>query len=99
LPKAPAAGLVAGIASNPWLYELKLDGYRAIAFQRNGSVHLRSRNDNDLNGRCPAVVEALRTLPDDTVVDGELVAFDEEGRPSFAIASASVQRRLRSTWP
>ena len=66
-----------------WLYELKLDGYRAIAFKRNGAVHLRSRNDNDFNGRYPAVVEALKKLPDDTVIDGEVVAFDQEGRPSF----------------
>ena len=66
-----------------WLYELKLDGYRAVAFKRNGAVHLRSRNDNDFNARYPAVVEALAKLPDNTVVDGEVVAFDSEGRPSF----------------
>ena len=66
-----------------WLYELKLDGYRAIAFKRNGNVSLRSRNDNDFNVRYPAVVKALAKLPDDTVIDGEIVAFDSEGRPSF----------------
>ena len=66
-----------------WLYELKLDGYRAIAFKRNGKVSLRSRNDNDFSGRYPAVVEALAALPDNTVVDGEVVAFDQDGRPSF----------------
>jgi bifunctional non-homologous end joining protein LigD len=65
-----------------WLYELKLDGYRAIAFKRNGAVYLRSRNDNELNGRYPAVVEALAKLPQNTVIDGEVVAFDQEGRPS-----------------
>lgn len=66
-----------------WLYELKLDGYRAIAFKRNGTIHLRSRNDNDFSARYPAVVKALAKLPDNTVIDGEVVAFDEEGRPSF----------------
>jgi bifunctional non-homologous end joining protein LigD len=39
-----------------WLYELKLDGYRAIAFKRNGTVHLRSRNDNDFNVRNPVEI-------------------------------------------
>ncbi len=66
-----------------WLYELKLDGYRAIAFKRHGDVRLRSRNDNDFNGRYPAVVKALGELPDETVIDGEIVAFDQAGRPSF----------------
>jgi bifunctional non-homologous end joining protein LigD len=64
------------------LYELKLDGYRAIAFKRNGDVSLRSRNDNDFNVRYPSVVKALAKLPDNTI-DGEIVAFDHEGRPSF----------------
>ena len=66
-----------------WTYQLKLDGYRAIAFKTGGKVHLRSRNDNDFNGRYPAVVRGLSKLPDETVIDGELVAFDQDGRPSF----------------
>ena len=71
-------------SGEPWLYELKLDGYRAIAFKRHGDVSLRSRNDNDFNARYPGVVKALGKLPDNTVIDGEIVAFDEEGRPSFS---------------
>ena len=66
-----------------WLYELKLDGYRAIAFKRNGTVHLRSRNDNDFDVRYPGVVKALANMPNDTIIDGEVVAFDQQGRPSF----------------
>jgi bifunctional non-homologous end joining protein LigD len=66
-----------------WAYELKLDGYRALAIKTGGKVHLRSRNDNDFNLRYPAVVQALRALPDETVIDGEIVAPDESGRPSF----------------
>jgi DNA ligase D-like protein (predicted ligase) len=66
-----------------WLFELKLDGYRAIAFKRSGTVHLRSRNDNDFNLRYPGVVKGLATLPNETIIDGEVVAFDEDGRPSF----------------
>ena len=69
---------------DPWIYELKLDGYRAIAFKRNGAVHLRSRNDNDFAVRYRGVVVALQALPDDSVIDGEVVAFDEHGRPSFS---------------
>ena len=73
-----------------WLYELKLDGYRAIAFTRHGAVHLRSRNDKDFNIRYPGVVKALQNLPDDTIIDGENVAFDEEGRLSFNAAEPRV---------
>jgi bifunctional non-homologous end joining protein LigD len=64
-------------------YELKWDGYRAIAFKTAGKAHLRSRNDNDFATRYRAVARALAALPDETVIDGEIVALDESGRPSF----------------
>ena len=72
-----------------WLYELKLDGYRAIAFKTGGRVYLRSRNDNDFSGRYPALVKALADLPDETIIDGEVVALDESGRPSFNALQSS----------
>lgn len=59
-----------------WQYELKLDGYRAIAFKSGGKLYLRSRNDKDFAVRYPSVVKALTKLPDETVIDGEVVAFD-----------------------
>jgi len=58
-----------------WEYEVKLDGYRAIAFKSGGRAHLRSRNDKDFGGKYPGIVKALSTLPDETVIDGEVVAF------------------------
>jgi bifunctional non-homologous end joining protein LigD len=66
-----------------WEYQLKFDGYRAIAFKTGNKVHLRSRNDNDFSLRYPAVVRGLAKLPNETVIDGELIALDEDGRPSF----------------
>lgn len=70
-------------SGDQWLYELKLDGYRALAFKRDGVVHLRSRNDNDFATRYPGVVKGLAKMTDNTVIDGEVVAFDDDGRPSF----------------
>ena len=54
-----------------WLYELKLDGYRALAIKTGGKVQLRSRNDKGFNSRYSGLVEALASMPDDTVLDGE----------------------------
>ena len=75
---------VAKIAEGPqWTYELKLDGYRLEAVKTGGRVTLYSRRGNDLTHRFDYIAAALGSLPDDTVIDGELVALDEAGRPSF----------------
>jgi bifunctional non-homologous end joining protein LigD len=66
-----------------WSYEVKLDGYRALAIKTNGKTLLRSRNNKDFNAKYPGVVRALAALPDETVIDGEIVTLDESGRPSF----------------
>ena len=66
-----------------WSYEVKLDGYRALGIKTNGNVLLRSRNNKDFNSKYPGVVTALQRLPDETVIDGEIVALDGSGRPSF----------------
>ncbi len=66
-----------------WLYELKLDGYRAIAAKASGKVQVWSRNENDFGARYPSIAAALASPPDNTVVDGEIVALDDQGKPSF----------------
>src|SRR3979409_567512 len=66
-----------------WQYELKFDGYRALGIKTGGKIQLRSRNDNDFSLRYPAIAKGLSSLPNETVVDGEVVALDESGRPSF----------------
>jgi len=66
-----------------WRYELKLDGFRAIGRKSGRSSQLWSRNQKDFTRRFPGVVKGLAELPNDTVIDGEIVALDETGRPSF----------------
>jgi DNA ligase D-like protein (predicted ligase) len=73
-----------------WEYELKVDGYRAIAFKTGGKLHLRSRHNNDFSSRYPAVLRGLARMPDETVIDGELVAIDDAGRPSFNALQNSI---------
>jgi bifunctional non-homologous end joining protein LigD len=72
---------------NPdWLYEIKWDGYRSVAFLENGKARLMSRNHNELTGRYPE----LEVLPEavkakNAILDGEVVALDEQGRASFSL--------------
>jgi bifunctional non-homologous end joining protein LigD len=66
-----------------WLYELKFDGYRALAIKSGGRVQLRSRNDNDFTARYTSIAGALSGLPDNTALDGEVVALNADGKPSF----------------
>jgi len=69
-----------------WLFEIKWDGYRAIAFIEGGKVRLVSRNQNELTGRYPE----LKNMPEyvkakTAILDGEVVALDDEGRASFSL--------------
>ena len=66
-----------------WLYEIKFDEHRALAIKSGGKLQLRSRNDNDFTVRYSGIAKSLVQLPDETVVDGEVVALDEQGRPSL----------------
>ena len=67
-----------------WLYELKLDGYRALIIKNDDRVKIISRNEKDHTAAYPTVVAAARRLnARSAVVDGEIVAVDESGRPSF----------------
>src|SRR5215510_4550767 len=62
-----------------WVYEIKLDGYRALGIKSGRGVRLLSRRNNSFNRQYPLVVEALSELPDETAVDGEVVALDQSG--------------------
>ena len=67
-----------------WLYELKLDGFRIIADKRGEDAALFFRKQGSANAAYPEVVRAVRALaPEHVVLDGEVVAFDDNGRPSF----------------
>jgi bifunctional non-homologous end joining protein LigD len=69
-----------------WLFEIKWDGYRAVAFIENGKVRLVSRNQNELTARYPELHDMAKLVKAKTaVLDGEVVALDQEGRPSFSL--------------
>ena len=75
--------------SGDWLYELKFDGFRAIAVKSNKHASLISRNKKTLDARFPEILEAVKDLPlPECVLDGEIVALDEQGRSVFQLLQA-----------
>ena len=93
--------MLATLADRPfsdpaWLYEIKYDGVRVLAARDGGRVSLYGRAGQDFTARYPEVVTALRALPlERFVLDGEVVALDEAGRPSFQ----RLQNRMHLTNP
>src|SRR5262249_43554883 len=88
--------MLATLAETPfsrpgWIFEIKYDGVRVIAERRGEEVRMLGRSGEDITARYPEVAEALRGLvPEHYVLDGEIVAYDESGRPSFA----RLQKRM-----
>jgi bifunctional non-homologous end joining protein LigD len=69
-----------------WLYEIKWDGYRAVAFIAAGKVRLVSRNQNDLTAQYPELHNLAASIKAETaILDGEIAALDEQGRSSFSL--------------
>ncbi|MEA3188801.1 MAG: bifunctional non-ous end joining protein LigD, partial [Chthoniobacter sp.] len=82
LADAPPAG-------EGWIYELKFDGFRALAIKRGQTVELLSRNNKDLSKKFPDLIPAVQGLRvENAVIDGEIVALDEQGRSSFQLLQA-----------
>ena len=77
-----------------WLYEVKLDGYRAQVVRDSEGVRLLSRRGKTMDDQFPAVLPDLARLPSGTVLDGELVALDADGRPNF-----NLLQNARSSGP
>ncbi len=91
--------MLATLAENPpgdeenWTYELKYDGFRAICAITEGRVAMWSRNELDLAPRFSHIAEALRKLRGpEMVLDGEVVALDEEGAPRFQLLQQGEHR-------
>jgi bifunctional non-homologous end joining protein LigD len=78
------AKLVDSIRPGNWIFEIKFDGYRALALRGGKETRVLSRNEKDLSGKFPEVKAAIAALDvQDAILDGEIVALDDKGRSSF----------------
>jgi bifunctional non-homologous end joining protein LigD len=87
VPPMMAESAKAPFDSQDWIFEIKLDGYRAITvFDSAGKAHLWSRNGLSLEAKFPAIANAISKLKlRSTILDGEVVAVDENGIPRFQL--------------
>ena len=83
------AKLVDKAPPGEWIYEIKFDGFRALAIRARASVRLFSRNNKDLGQKFPSIVAGLSKLKaEDLIIDGEIVALNEKGLSSFQLLQA-----------
>lgn len=83
------AKLAASAPKGDWIYEIKFDGWRALALKGGPQTRLVSRNRKDFGSKFPEIMEALALIDaQDAVMDGEIVALDEDGRSSFQLLQA-----------
>jgi len=80
------AQLVDSTRPGDWIYEIKFDGYRALALRGGNETRILSRNEKDLGGKFTEIKAAIAALNvEDAVIDGEIVALDDKGRSSFQL--------------
>jgi bifunctional non-homologous end joining protein LigD len=80
------AKLVGSMPPGDWIYEIKFDGYRALALRAGSETQILSRNEKDLGGKFPEVKDSIAALDvQDAIIDGEIVALDDKGRSSFQL--------------
>ncbi len=105
-PAAPGEAIAPMLASSgarsdvvhsaeEWLVEMKWDGIRAIATVRDGRLRVASRSGRDITGEYPELADLADRVPGDAVLDGEIVALDNRGRPDFGL----LQQRMNLTDP
>jgi bifunctional non-homologous end joining protein LigD len=83
------AKLVDSVRPGDWIYEIKFDGYRALALRGGNETRVLSRNENDLGSKFPEVKDSVAALDvQDAIIDGEIVALDDKGRSSFQLLQA-----------
>jgi bifunctional non-homologous end joining protein LigD len=90
------AKLVDSIPPGDWLYEVKFDGYRALALRGGRETRILSRNQNDLGKKFAEVRDSIAALKvQDVIIDGEIVALDDKGRSSFQLLQAFEMNQER----
>jgi ATP-dependent DNA ligase len=88
--------LVERLPTGKWLYELKFDGYRALAFKTGREVRLVLRNR--VSFKSPQLAKALKSLPTkNVIIDGEIAALDQNGRSSVRLLQGYGSGETRTT--
>ncbi|SDB84243.1 ATP-dependent DNA ligase LigD ligase module /ATP-dependent DNA ligase LigD phosphoesterase module /ATP-dependent DNA ligase LigD polymerase module [Raineyella antarctica] len=95
LPMLASPGTLGSMGTDDWGFEMKWDGIRAVATVWGGQVRLTSRTGRDITAVYPELAELASTVTGNARLDGEIVALDAQGRPSFSI----LQGRMNLTHP